>query len=39
MNYDDSQWLNNERNRLDSCFSFFKPFLEAFEFIYIWKII
>ena len=34
MNYHD-----NERNNLDSNFSFLIPFLEAFEFIYILKII
>ena len=39
MNYHDSQWHNNERNHLDSYFSFLKPHLEAFKFIYISKII
>ena len=39
MNYCDSQWRNTERNNLDSCFSFLEPLLEAFNFIYILKII
>ena len=39
MNYHDSQWRNNERNYLDSYFSFLKPLLKAFKFIYILKII
>ena len=39
MNYHDSRWHNNERNQLDSCFSFLKPHLEVFKFIYILKII
>ena len=39
MNYHDSQWRNNERNHLDSHFSFLKPLLEDFKFIYILKII
>ena len=39
MNYHDSQWLNNEHNHLDLCFSFAKPLLEAFKFICILKII
>ena len=30
---------NSERNYLDSYFSFLKPLLEAFKFIYILKII
>ena len=39
MNYHDSWWRNNERNQLDSWFSFSKPILEAFKFINILKII
>ena len=39
MNYHDSQWRNNERNYLDSYYSFLKPLLEDFKFIYILKII
>ena len=39
MNYHDRQWCNNERNHLDSRFSFLKTILEAFKFIYILKII
>ena len=39
MNYHDSRWRNNERNHLDSHFSFLKPLLEDFTFIYILKII
>ena len=39
MNYLDSRWSNNERNQLDSCFSFLKPILEVFELIRILKII
>ena len=38
-NYHDSQLHNNERKNLDSIFSFIKPLLEAFKFIYILKII
>ena len=36
MNYHDS---NNERNHFDSHFSFLKPLLKDFKFIYILKII
>ena len=39
MNYHDSWWRNNEHNHLYSIFSFLKPLLEAFKFIYILKII
>ena len=39
MNNTDKQWSNNERNILDSHFSFLKPLLDVFKFIYIWKII
>ena len=39
MNYHDSRWRNNERNHLDPHFSFLKPLLEGFRFIYIWNII
>ena len=39
MNYHDSHWPNNERNHLGSYFSFLKPLLEAFKFIYVLKII
>ena len=39
MNNQDSRWCNNERNHLDSHFSFLKPLLEDFKFIYILKII
>ena len=39
MNNHDSQWRNNERNPLDSCFSFLIPLLEPFKFIYILTII
>ena len=39
MNYHDSWWHNNERNNLESYFSFIKHHLEAFKFIYILKII
>ena len=39
MNYHDSWWRNNERNQLDSWFSFLKPILEAFKFINTLKII
>ena len=35
LNYHDSQLINNERNHLDSHFSFLKPLLEDFTFIYI----
>ena len=35
MNYHDSRWLNNERNNFDLYFSFLKPLIEAFKFIYI----
>ena len=38
MNYHDSRWSNNERNHLDLHFSFLKPLLEDFRFIYILKI-
>ena len=38
MNYHDNRWRNNERNHFDSHFSFLKPFLEDFKFIYILKI-
>ena len=38
MNYHDSRWCNNEHNRLDSYFSFLNPLLEAFKFMYIFKI-
>ena len=37
MNYHDSRWRNNECNQLDSLFSFSRPILEAFKFIYILK--
>ena len=37
--YHDSQWRNNERNQLDSWFSFSKAILEAFKIINILKII
>ena len=37
--YHDSRWRNNERNQLDSWFSFSKPILEAFKSINILKII
>ena len=37
--YHDSRWRNNERNQLESWFSFSKPILEAFEIINILKII
>ena len=39
MNYHDSRSRNNERNHLDSHFSFLRPLLEDFKFIYILKII
>ena len=39
MNYHDSRWRHNERNHLDSHFSFLKPLLEDFKFISILKII
>ena len=39
MNYNENQWCNNERNHLDSCFSFLNPLLEDLKFIYILKII
>ena len=39
MNNHDSRWRNNEQNHLDSHFSFLKPLLDDFEFIYILKII
>ena len=37
--YQDNQWRNNERNQLDSWFSFSKPIFEAFKIINILKII
>ena len=37
--YHDSRWRNNERNQLESWFSFSKPILEAFKIIDILKII
>ena len=37
--YSDSRWRNNERNQLDSWFSFSKAILEAFKIINILKII
>ena len=37
--YHDSWWCNNERNQLESWFSFSKPNLEAFKIIKILKII
>ena len=37
--YHDSRWRNNERNQLDSWFSFSKAILEAFKIINILKII
>ena len=37
--YHDSRWSNNERNQLESWFSFSKPILEAFKIIDILKII
>ena len=37
--YHDSRWCNNERNQLESWFSFSKPILEAFKTINILKII
>ena len=37
--YHDSRWRNNERNQLESWFSFSKPILEAFKIINILKII
>ena len=39
MNNYDSWWRNNERNHLDSHFSFLKPLSDDFKFIYILKII
>ena len=39
INYHDSQRCNNEREKLDSYFSFLKPLLEAFKFTYILKMI
>ena len=39
MNYHDSQLCNNERNHLDSYFSFLNHLLEAFKFLHILKII
>ena len=39
MNYHDGQWCNYEHDNIDSYFSFLKPLLEAFKFIYIVKII
>ena len=39
MNYYDRRWRNNERNHLDSHFSFLKLLLEDFKFVYIFKII
>ena len=39
MNYHDNCLRNNERNHFDSYFSFFKPLLKDFKFIYILKII
>ena len=39
INYHDNQWHNNELNNFNSYFSFFKPLLECFKFIYILKII
>ena len=38
-NYNDSRWRNNERNQLESWFSFSKPILVAFKIIDIFKII
>ena len=35
-NYHDSRWRKNERNHLDSHFSFLKPLLEDFTFIYMY---
>ena len=37
--YQDNRWYNNERNQLDSWFSFSKPIFEAFKIINILKII
>ena len=37
--YQDNWWCNNERNQLDSWFSFSKPIFEAFKMINILKII
>ena len=39
MNYHGSRWRNNELDNLDPHLSFLKPILEAFKFIYIFKII
>ena len=39
MNYHGNQWRTNEHNNLDSNFFFLQPFLEAFKFIYILKMI
>ena len=39
MNYHDCQWRKNERYHLDSHFSFLKPLIEDFKFIYILEII
>ena len=39
LDYYDSRWRNNERNQLESWFSFSKPILEAFKIINILKII
>ena len=38
MNYHNSRWRNNEHNHFYSRFSFLKPLLEDFKFIYILKI-
>ena len=37
--YHDSRWRHNERNQLESCFSFSKLIWEAFKIINILKII